>query len=301
MVKQLAELHGGSVAVASAEGEGSSFVVWLPLRTCAEPAVMARRSARASVHVERRLALVVDADDQSADLIRLLLEAEGFTVQRAASTPAALEAAPRQTIHLIAVALELAETDGWEFLRHLRNLTNLATVPVVIVAGKEQSNLALLGGAAAVLQKPVSRAELKASLDGLGLHPTSERVYTILVVDDDPKAVEVIATFLPAPAYAVVRAYGGAEAINLAERIRPNLILLDLMMPEVSGFEVADALQRNPDTARIPILVVTAKQITPSDRAQLNATPGKIIHIVEKAGFNRAHFVSEVRRALQTL
>jgi len=121
------------------------------------------------------------------------------------------------------------------------------------------------------------------------------------VVDDDPKAVEVIATFLPAPAYAVVRAYGGAEAITLAERIRPNLILLDLMMPEVSGFEVADALQRNPDTARIPILVVTAKQITPSDRAQLNATPGKVIHIVEKAGFNRAHFVSEVRRALQTL
>jgi response regulator RpfG family c-di-GMP phosphodiesterase len=68
----------------------------------------------------------------------------------------------------------------------------------------------------------------------------------------------------------------------------------------VNGFEVADALQRNPDTARIPILVVTAKPITPDDRAQLNSTPGKIIHIVEKAGFNRAHFVSEVRRALQT-
>jgi PAS domain S-box-containing protein len=301
MVKQLAELHGGSVAVASAEGEGSNFVVWLPLRTGAEPGLVVRPSKRVSVHVERRVALVVDADDQSADLIRLLLEAEGFAVQRAASTAAALAAAARHTIHLIAVALELAETDAWDLLLQLRNLNTLAHVPVVIVAGFEQSNLALQGGAAAVLQKPVSRAELKASLDALGLHPTPERVYTILVVDDDPKAVEVIATFLPAPAYAVVRAYGGAEAITLAERIRPNLILLDLMMPEVSGFEVADTLQRNPDTARIPILVVTAKQITPSDRAQLNATPGKIINIVEKAGFNRAHFVSEVRRALQTL
>jgi CheY-like chemotaxis protein len=173
-------------------------------------------------------------------------------------------------------------------------------VPVVIVANEEQSNLALLGGAAAMLQKPISRAQLKASLDGLGLHANPERVYTVLVVDDDPKAVEVVAAFLPAPGYAVVRAYGGAEAITLAARLRPDLILLDLMMPEVNGFEVADALQRNPDTARIPILVVTAKQITPDDRAQLNATPGKIIHIVEKAGFNRAHFVSEVRRALQT-
>jgi PAS domain S-box-containing protein len=300
MVKQLAELHGGSVAVASAVNEGSCFAVWLPLRSSAEAAAVLRPSDRAPASIEKRVALVVDADDQSADLIRGLLEAEGFAVQRAASTAAALEAAPRQEIHLIAVALELADTDGWEFLLQLRNLTRLAQVPVVIVANEEQSNLALLGGAAAMLQKPISRAQLKASLDGLGLHANPERVYTVLVVDDDPKAVEVVAAFLPAPGYAVVRAYGGAEAITLAARLRPDLILLDLMMPEVNGFEVADALQRNPDTARIPILVVTAKQITPDDRAQLNATPGKIIHIVEKAGFNRAHFVSEVRRALQT-
>ena len=84
----------------------------------------------------------------------------------------------------------------------------------------------------------------------------------MLVVDDDPKAVEVIAAFLPAPAYAVVRAYGGSEAIALAQRLRPDLILLDLMMPDVNGFDVVEALQRNADTARIPILVVTAKQIT---------------------------------------
>ncbi len=74
----------------------------------------------------------------------------------------------------------------------------------------------------------------------------------MLVVDDDPKAVEVIATFLPVPAYAVVRAYGGSEAVTLAARLQPDLILLDLMMPDMNGFEVAEALRANPDTARIP-------------------------------------------------
>jgi CheY-like chemotaxis protein len=303
MVKQLAELHGGSVAVASLEGEGSSFSVWLPLRTDAEAAAVLRPSVPASAPspgFEKRAALVVDADDQSADLIRLLLEAEGFSVLRAASAEAALEVAPRQMLSLIALALELPGTDGWELLLQLRNVTTLAHVPVVIIAGNAKDNLTLAGGAAAVLQKPISRAQLKASLDHLGLQPNSAHTHTVLVVDDDPKAIEVIAAFLPAPAYGVVRAYGGAEAIALAERIRPDLILLDLMMPEVNGFDVAAALQANPDTARIPILVVTAKQITPKDRAVLNSNPAKVIHIVEKAGFNRAHFVSEVRRALSS-
>jgi CheY-like chemotaxis protein len=149
-----------------------------------------------------------------------------------------------------------------------------------------------------VLQKPISRSELKAALDSLGLVTAHETVYTVLVVDDDPKAVEVIATFLPAPTYAVVRAYGGGEAIALAQRLRPDLILLDLMMPEINGFDVVAALQRSSDTARIPILVVTAKQITAAECAALSSHTDGIIRIVEKSGFNQARFLAEVRRAL---
>ncbi|MGZ3159000.1 MAG: response regulator, partial [Burkholderiaceae bacterium] len=106
------------------------------------------------------------------------------------------------------------------------------------------------------------------------------------------------AAFLPTPAFAVVRAYGGSEAITLAQRLRPDLILLDLMMPGVSGLDVVAALTKNVDTAGIPILVVTAKEITALDRATLNSNPGKVIHIVEKAGFNRVGFIAEVKRAL---
>jgi len=171
-------------------------------------------------------------------------------------------------------------------------------VPVVIIAGVADNNIAVSGGAAAVLQKPISRAQLKTALANLGLHPAQQHTHTVLIVDDDPKAVEVIAAFLPAPAYSVVRAYSGSEAIALAQQLRPDLILLDLMMPNVSGFDVAEALQRDADTARIPILVVTAKHITKQDHEALNGTRKHAIRIVEKAGFNRAGFIAEVKRAL---
>ena len=302
MVKQLAELHGGAVAVASEEGEGARFAAWLPLRTAAhDGAAVPLNAVPASVHVaesKERIALVMDGDDGAADLVRLLLEAEGFTVLRAASTQAALWLATQHPLSLITVNSQLPESDGWAFLLQLRENSTLAQIPVVIIAGVADSSMALTRGAAAVLQKPISRIQLKASLVSLGLHPAEERTHTVLVADDDPKAVEVIAAFLPTPAYAVVRAYGGSEAITLAQRLRPDLILLDLMMPGVSGFEVVEALQRNSNTARIPILVLTAKEVTALDRAVLNSNPDKVIHIVEKAGFNRIRFIAEVRRAL---
>ncbi|QDQ25647.1 response regulator [Chitinimonas arctica] len=299
MVKQLAELHGGTVAVTSAQGEGARFAVWLPLRTLAHTAASSAEAAViATVHATERFALVIEDHDQTADLVRLLLEAEDFTVLRASSAEAALRLVPQQALSLITLDLQLPGINGWEFLRQIRESSVLAHVPVVIMTGSSDSNMALAGGAAAVLQKPISRAQLKAALADLGLHPIPARTHTVLVVDDDPKEVELIAAFLPGPAYAVVRAYGGDEAITLAQRLRPDLILLDLVMPDVSGFEVVDALQSSPNTMGIPILVITAKQITEADRIALNCHPGKAIQIVEKAGFSHARFIREVRRAL---
>ncbi|MES3022659.1 MAG: response regulator [Pseudomonadota bacterium] len=246
-----------------------------------------------------RVALVVEDDDRAADLVRLLLEAEGFAVLRAASGEAGLEIAAREQLSLITLDVQLPGMDGWDFLLRLRENAVLARVPVVIISGDTRANVGVRGGAAAVLQKPLSRAELRLTLDGLGLQPVEQHTYTVLVVDDDPKAVEVISTFLPAPFYSVVRAYGGAEAILLARRLCPDLILLDLMMPDIDGFAVVAALQGDTATARIPVLVVTAKQVSTEDRAALNSYPETVIHIVEKAGFNRSSFLAEVRRAIE--
>jgi len=302
MVKQLTELHGGTVAVSSEEGKGARFAVWLPLRRTKQASAAQIPGVDAPVmtssEAEERIALVVEDDERSAELIRLLLEAEGFTVVNAVSCEAALRVATERPLSLITLDICFPGMDGWEFLHRVGEIGSLAHVPVVITAGLVDRNMALTSGADDVLQKPVSRAQLKTALASLGLHPSEEHTRTVLVVDDDPKAVELIAAFLPAPAYAIVRAYGGKAAVTLAQRLRPDLILLDILMPEMSGFEVVEALRLDVETARIPILVVTAKQISAADRAELNGTPGNVIEIVQKAGINRVGFVAEVRRAL---
>jgi CheY-like chemotaxis protein/two-component sensor histidine kinase len=306
MVRQLAELQGGVVAVTSAVGEGARFAAWLPLSVPTRmdlvlpqrDLAVAAAVASAKVDTVQRTALVVEDDDQAADLVRLLLEAEGFNVLRAASGEIALEMAQQHALSVITLDIQLPGIDGWEFLMRIGQDSALAQIPVVIISGLAEGSLALQRGAAAVLQKPISRVQLKASLANLGLHPTVERTHTILVVDDDPRAVELITRFLPAPDYAVVRAYSGGEAITLARHVRPDLILLDLMMPEMSGFDVVKVLQGNVDTSGIPIVVVTAKLITPSDRAELTSAAGEAIEIVDKTSFDSERFLDEVRRSL---
>jgi DNA-binding response OmpR family regulator/nitrogen-specific signal transduction histidine kinase len=302
LVKQMAELHGGSVAVASLEGTGTRFAAWLPIRSTALPVLKGIQVAHAPRIAtglpDRWVAMVVEDDDRAAALATLLLEAEGFEVIAAASAERALELLSHHTLDLIILDLQLPGMSGLELLQRLSDDSRMANVPVVIVSGHTDGTIGLCGGAAAVLQKPISRVQLQASLASMGLQASPHRTHTVLVVDDDPKAVELIAAYLAPPAYSVVRAYGGSDAIALARQLHPDLILLDLMMPEISGFDVVEALSRDAETSCIPVLVLTAKQVTPMDRATLNSNPDNVIHIVKKAGFDRIGFMSEVRRAL---
>jgi CheY-like chemotaxis protein len=184
--------------------------------------------------------------------------------------------------------------DGWDFLKRLKGIPALRHVPIVIISILADRTKGFALGAAAVMQSPVSRQELSDSLVELGLSSGGE-VLKILIVDDDPKAVELVAVRISGLANTILRAYGGREAIAMAQRELPDLIVLDLMMPEVNGFEVVDALHENPATARIPVVIVTSSDITGADRARLN---GFVTSIMGKAGFDERRFMGEVRRAL---
>ena len=296
MVKVLAELHGGSVAVESAAGAGSCFTVWLPIRDAAHEApARVLPVARVEVTAGERTALVVEDDYPSAELIRLQLEAAGFTVIHAASAEAALVIAVQQPLSLITLDIMLPNMDGWDFLGRLKQVPALNRIPIVIISIVADRNRGFALGAAAIVQKPMSRQELSDALLELGLLAAPGRKLRILVVDDDPSAVDLVAVRIVALGNSVLRAYGGQEAIETARRELPDLIVLDLVMPEVSGFDVVEALSEHPETGHIPILVVTAKQTTAEDRVKLN---GVVATIMEKAGFSRDRFAAEVRRAM---
>jgi PAS domain S-box-containing protein len=376
-VKQMVELQGGTVAVASAEGEGASFAVWLPLGSTdqiapdgaapggqstditeqgsarpdtsvattsavadrpkphpfnPEPApaapapVLADAPAPTPVHSdqtvystatgippavsqaqsadetrsEKHVALVIEDDAKSAEVLRLLLVAEGFRVIVAPSGEEGLALAPQQHLSLITLDIRLPGMDGWGFLIRLHEFSDLAAVPIVIIAGDTDVSLALTHGAAAVLEKPISRAALQASLSVLGLSPSALRTRRVLVADDDPETVDVIARFLTRPEYAVERAFTKNDAIEMAQLLHPDLVLLNLMMEGFSGYQVILALQSDPSTEHIPVLVVTGKQLTKQELTAVDSDPSQPVRVLGTDDFNRTAFIAEVKRALKS-
>jgi PAS domain S-box-containing protein len=297
MVKLLADLHGGAVAVESEAGKGSCFTVWIPVRARPAEIVAARllgteRPAPTAI----RTALVIESNYRSAELIQVQLEAEGFKVLHARSAETAMAIAESEPLSLITLDIMMPDIDGWLFLERLKGMSQLSQIPMVIISILADRAKGLALGAAAVMEAPVSRQELYDTLVSLGLSPVSgDQMIRVLVVDDDPEAVELIAMRVRGMASEVLRAYGGQEAIDVAERELPDLIVLDLIMPDVTGFDVVQTLNRNPETACIPVVVVTASAVTAEDRLRLN---GFVTTVIGKAGFDGERFIGEVRRAM---
>ncbi|MBW8828362.1 MAG: response regulator [Burkholderiales bacterium] len=293
-VSRLAELHGGCVAVTSEPGRGSCFSLWLPWQIsdtipAALPVVAPWQPPSAAP-----FALVVEDDELALELMRIQLEALGFEVRHVRSGEAALELVGECVPDLITLDILLPGMDGWDLLGRIKSLPGWRDVPVVVVSVVADHEIGLSLGASAVLQKPVGRHEFSRELDRLGVKPTSTHEVSVLVVDDDPSAVELMGAYLSKPGYKVLRAYGGQDGIEQASRCLPDLVVLDLLMPDLGGIEVVEALRREPATAQIPVIVVTAKQFSREDRLLLKS---HMLNVIDKSDFRQDRFIGEVRRA----
>ncbi len=310
LVQRMVALHGGTVAVASAPDRGSCFTVWLPCRMAADSVATSGLSAQllpransaaatggaVAAAAPAKRALVIEDNSQAANLLRLHLESAGFRVTCAPDAERGLELAASERPDLITLDLLLPGMGGFEALERLKADSALADVPVVIASVIAEQSSGFVLGAAKVLQKPLRRSELLAALRELGLVGKAHKQCTILAVDDDPQALELLASHLSKQKRCtLLRAGSGREAIAQIRQAMPDLLILDLIMSGGSGFDLVEALKADPATATLPILILTAKEVTAADRQRLN---GHVLKIVEKSGFDGEHFLAEVRRAL---
>ncbi len=296
LVRQFALLHGGNVAVDSRVGEGSCFRIWLPYQPAGSAAELPEPASVAPPLPEGpAVAMVVEDDPVAAQLIRLHLGAEGFRVLHVKNAEEALEMLKIQRPKLITLDILLPGMDGLQMLERMREDPAISDIPVVIISMADHARKGFALGAAAVLQKPIVKEDLLHALDGLGLRQTPARPASVLVADDEPHAVETIAKALEERGYKVTRTHGGREALELARSTPFDLIVLDLLMPEMSGFEVADALKSDPRTVAIPVLAMTQKIVSSEDHAALK---GRVLRIIEKSEFRPEDLIREVRRAV---
>jgi CheY-like chemotaxis protein len=230
--------------------------------------------------------LVIDDEAVVRELMQRYLGKEGFRVLTAASGEDGLRLAREQRPDAITLDVMMAGMDGWTVLSTLMADAELADIPVIMLTIVDDKRTGYALGASEYLTKPIERERLIAVLTKY------RRDLPVLVVDDDAAIRELLRRILEEESYSVVEAHNGRAALErMSERV-PGVILLDLMMPEMDGFEFVDALRAREAWRQIPVVVVTAKDLTAEDRERLN---GSVVRILQKGAHDQQELLADVR------
>jgi adenylate cyclase len=282
--RRFCQMMGGDISVESELGRGSKFVIILPAHVgdapeASEPA-RAPELARPRIYrptQQSPVILVVDDDKTVREVVGRYLEREGFTVAEADGGREGLRLARELNPAAITLDITMPDLDGWTVLAAIKGDPELASIPVVLLTILDEKNRGFALGASDYLVKPVDRDHLIRVLRQFSM-PSGG---SILVVDDDEFGRRGLKAALEQAGWKVVEADNGQVALTRITEARPDAILLDLMMPEMNGFEFLDEVRQRDEWGDIPIIVITARDVTAEDRARLN---GRVESIIQKGG-----------------
>ena len=300
--RRFCQMLGGDMTVTSQPGAGSTFSIQLPAELpgaegpqeeLSQPTVNVVKESD-DVHQAKHgsTVLVIDDDAEACEIIRRFLEKDDFNVVTALSGEQGLRLA--HEVHPVAITLDvmMPDMDGWSVLRALKADPVLHTIPVIILTMIDDRTRGYSLGAVDYLTKPVDRGLLHKALSR---YYCAEEVCSVLLVEDDIDTREIMARTLEKAGWEVSEAGNGREALDIMSDLQPRLILLDLMMPVMDGFGFLAELRARSEWQQIPVIVITAKDLTADDRERLN---GWVEEVLEKNAYSRDQLMERVSEAV---
>jgi adenylate cyclase len=288
--RRFCQMMGGDISVESELGHGSKFVIALPAHVgeigenVPTPEPVTRRVSESSQQTP--LILVVDDDQTVREVVGRYLEREGFIVAEAEGGREGLRLARELKPAAITLDITMPDIDGWTVLAAIKGDPTLADIPVILLTILDEKNRGFALGASEYLVKPIDRDKLIRVLRRLSTPAGG----SILIVDDEQITRSGLKIALEHAGWRVIEADNGQIALTRLNEARPDAILLDLMMPEMNGFEFLDEVREHENWRDIPIIVVTARDVTAEDRVRLN---GRVETIIQKGG--RDDMLNQVR------
>ena len=296
--RHFCQLMNGDITVASEPGHGTTFTMRIPVEVIPRPvegqgkAQQETSAISESLPASAAVVLVIDDDPLVADLLRRTLVKDGYRVEYAENGEKGLQLARQLRPDAITLDVMMPGMDGWQVMTHLKSDPELADIPVVLLSIVNDRKTGFAMGATEYLTKPFDRERLASVLGRIAKGRGSRFA---LVVDDLPDNRELLRKALESDGWSVDEAGNGLEALARLEQRRPDVILLDLMMPEMDGIAFVERLRASDRNRSIPVLVVTAKEITPADRQRLS---GGVQAIMQKGAVDLGELVSQTRSLL---
>jgi signal transduction histidine kinase/DNA-binding response OmpR family regulator len=291
ITRKFCELMGGTIQLESSPGAGSIFTIDLPA-SIGTPTEQLRPEIVAQPGGSETIVLAIDDDASVHDLLRRSLIRHGFRVESAYSGDEGLRLARKLHPDAITLDVLMQGIDGWGVLRALKADHEVAHVPVIMLTVMDNRNHGFLLGATEYLSKPVDRHRLVEVLTRFRRHGNPG---SALVIEDDFDARRVLSTALRGEGWKVDEAENGRVGLECIERSKPSLILLDLMMPEMDGFEFVTRLRELPENRNIPIVVLTAKEVSPEERQKLN---GQVAKVIQKSTYKVEDLLAELTQLI---